>query len=190
VAHSLTLALGVLGWLRPAPAAIEALIGLSIVVVALGNMASTVSAATRRAMLIALGGGIGIALAGSIAGRVAIPTLTLCGVGLFWVCQLALEDGAATAGRARWLIAFVFGLVHGFGFAGALLDAALPQDRLPAVLFGFNAGVEIGQLLVVALAWPLLRWLSRHFGVSGLTQVGSTPVLAAGLYWFLSRSLG
>lgn len=190
VAHSLTLALGVLGWLRPAPVAIEALIGLSIVVVALGNMAPTVSAETRRATLVALAGGLCLALAGSVAGRVAIPFLTLFGVGLFCVCQLALEARSATAGRARWLIAFVFGLVHGFGFAGVLLDAALPRDRLAAALFGFNAGVELGQLLVAALAWPLLRWLSRHFGASGLIQVGSAPVLAAGLYWFLSRSLG
>lgn len=63
----------------------------------------------------------------------------------------------------RWpaLVAFLFGLVHGLGFAGALKEIGLPENHLPAALLTFNAGVEIGQLLTVAGAWLLWRAASR-----------------------------
>ena len=51
--------------------------------------------------------------------------------------------------RAPWLVAFTFGLLHGFGFAGALAEIGLPQRAIPLALFTFNVGVEIGQLLFV-----------------------------------------
>ncbi len=63
--------------------------------------------------------------------------------------------------RSRpWLVAFVFGLLHGFGFAGALSDIGLPEHAIPLALLFFNLGVETGQLLfigAVSLAWALLR---------------------------------
>jgi len=64
----------------------------------------------------------------------------------------------------RWpaLVSFVFGLVHGLGFAGALKDIGLPENNLPVALLTFNLGVEVGQLLMVALAFGLTRWLSRY----------------------------
>jgi hypothetical protein len=89
------------------------------------------------------------------------------------------------------LVAFVFGLIHGFGFAGVLAQIGLPPGRVAAALLGFNLGVELGQLVIVAITWPLLRALLRREPAQRrlLIQLGSTPVLAAGLYWFLSRSL-
>lgn len=64
----------------------------------------------------------------------------------------------------RWpaLLSFLFGLVHGLGFAGALKDIGLPESHLPLALLTFNVGVEIGQLAVVLLAWLVTRWLSRY----------------------------
>ena len=53
--------------------------------------------------------------------------------------------------RAPWLMAFVFGLLHGLGFAGALAQVGLPADEIPLALFSFNVGIEAGQLLFVAL---------------------------------------
>jgi hypothetical protein len=53
--------------------------------------------------------------------------------------------------RAPWLVAFSFGLLHGFGFAGALAEVGLPQNAIPVALLMFNVGVEIGQLLFVAV---------------------------------------
>ena len=70
--------------------------------------------------------------------------------------------GSATLSR-RWpaLVAFLFGLVHGLGFAGALKEIGLPQNHLPVALLTFNVGVELGQLLVVGLAFAIYRALAR-----------------------------
>ncbi len=93
----------------------------------------------------------------------------------------------------RLALAFAFGLVHGFGFAGVLAEMSLPTARLVPALVGFNLGVELGQLAVVALIWPVLALLARlpdarlHRVVA---EVGSAAVCGIGLYWFVTRTLG
>jgi hypothetical protein len=192
VAHSVTLALGVLGVVTPLSAAIEALIGLSIAIVALENFALTSGRATRRAIALALGAGVAAAALAAALGRSAVPASALLGVGLFALCYLGLLERTARPARLRWFVAFVFGLVHGFGFAGLLAEIGLPPGRVAAALFGFNAGVELGQLAIVGVAWPLLQRLLRRAPArrARLIQLGSSPILAAGLFWFLSRSFG
>jgi hypothetical protein len=188
-AHSVTLGLGVLGVIRPDSAAIEALIGLSIVVVAFENFAETVDAPQRRRLLAALAAALALSLLASLTGRFAVPALALAGVSLFTFCYLGLLGVVEQPGSLRWFVAFVFGLVHGFGFAGALAETALPAGRIAHALVGFNLGVELGQLGIVGIAWPLLRlaFRARPGSRTLLIQLGSAPVLAAGLYWFLSR---
>ena len=144
VAHSVTLALGVLGVVRPLSAAIESLIGLSIAIVALENFAFTSGRATRRGIMLALGAGLLAAAVAAALGALALPASALLGVGLFALCSLGLLERVARPARLRWLVAFVFGLVHGFGFAGVLVEIGLPPGRLAAALFGFNLGVELG----------------------------------------------
>jgi len=63
--------------------------------------------------------------------------------------------------QAPWLVAFCFGLLHGFGFAGALADVGLPQQAIPLALLCFNIGVEIGQLIFVAIALAAIALLRR-----------------------------
>jgi hypothetical protein len=92
----------------------------------------------------------------------------------------------------RWFVAFIFGLVHGFGFAGVIAEMALPPDRVAPALFGFNLGVELGQLGIVMLTWPFLRLLSKSERPPGgmlVVQLGSAVVLAVGIFWFLTRAL-
>jgi len=88
----------------------------------------------------------------------------------------------------RWRLTFGFGLVHGFGFAGALRALDLPRALLAPSLVTFNLGVELGQLVIVALAWPLLHWLR---GVRPMWPVGtrwaSAAVAGLGVYWLLER---
>lgn len=88
----------------------------------------------------------------------------------------------------RWRLTFSFGLVHGFGFAGALRALELPRSLLGPSLLTFNLGVEVGQLVIVALAWPLLRWLR---GVRGMWPAGmrwaSLGVAGLGVYWLVGR---
>jgi hypothetical protein len=191
-AHSVTLALGVLGLVRPASGAIEALIGLSIVVVAAENFAETVGAGTRRVLVLGLALLFAVAAVGVSLQVVAVPVAALAGLGLFSLCHLELGRRLERPARLRWLIAFVFGLVHGFGFAGVLAEAGLPAARVGPALLGFNVGVELGQVAIVALAWPLLQRIHAKCVGSRtwVIQLGSTPVLAAGLYWFISRAFG
>ncbi len=89
----------------------------------------------------------------------------------------------------RPLFALVFGLVHGFGFAGVLRETGLPARGLGWALFSFNLGVEIGQLLVVvvvATGLAALRSRSERAG-QNLARAGSVVVAAAGVFWFIER---
>jgi hydrogenase/urease accessory protein HupE len=73
----------------------------------------------------------------------------------------ALQQRETFARRWPAMVAFLFGLVHGLGFAGALKDIGLPQNYLPTALLTFNIGVEVGQLMTVTAAWLLWRVLRR-----------------------------
>jgi hypothetical protein len=121
LAHSLTLACSVFGWLALRPAPVEALIAMSIILVA----------------------------------------------------REALCDRDTLARRMPALVSFLFGLVHGLGFAGALKGIGLPQAHLPLALFTFNVGVEIGQLMTVLAAYALVRLPIPRRGL----ERARTPVL-------------
>lgn len=112
VAHSITLSLATLGFVRVPPAPVEAVIALSIAFVA----------------------------AEIVRSRQGRPGLTE---------------------RAPWVVAFTFGLLHGFGFAGALSQIGLPQHDIPLALFCFNVGVEVGQLTFIAAVFAVVA-VARH----------------------------
>jgi hypothetical protein len=104
-----------------------------------------------------------------------------------WVAAENLFQGG---GRNRWRQTFAFGLIHGFGFAGALLELKLPREGLAWSLLLFNTGVEAGQLLVVAPLFPLLL-LVRRTPWSGLVQKAlSGAALAMALVWLSQRLAG
>ena len=106
---------------------------------------------------------------------------------IVWVAAENLFQGG---GRNRWRQTFAFGLVHGFGFAGALLELQLPREGLAWSLLLFNTGVEAGQLLVVAPLFPLLLLL-RRTPWSGLVQKAlSGAALAMALVWLAQRLAG
>ena len=90
----------------------------------------------------------------------------------------------------RWAAAFGFGMIHGFGFAGALKDLGLPPDALALSLFGFNVGVEIGQLGIVSLFFPIAYQLRfTAFYRRGVLGVGSLAIVAVAMVWLLERAL-
>jgi len=90
---------------------------------------------------------------------------------------------------ARAWIAFFFGLVHGFGFAGVLREFGLPRGALGWSLFSFNFGVEIGQVCIVVVVASLLAALRNRNKELGqrIATVGSVIVILAGFYWFIQR---
>ena len=100
----------------------------------------------------------------------------------------ALNNLRSTVEGRRWIMAFVFGLVHGFGFASVLADLGLPQGALVLALVGFNAGVEVGQLTIVAVFLPLAFWLrgTRFYRV-GVLIGGSLVVALLASWWLVQR---
>ncbi len=91
----------------------------------------------------------------------------------------------------RLLFAFGFGFIHGFGFANALRELALPRESLVAALFSFNLGVECGQACIVLSVAPVLALIRRKNDLFAkrLVMAGSYIVIAAGAFWFVQRVL-
>jgi len=141
VSHSITLAAAVLGYVTVYPAAIEALVALSIVFVA-GELSRS-----------------------------------SCGI-----------EGITM--RCPWLVALLFGLLHGFAFAGSLSKIGLPQENIPSALLLFNCGVEIGQLLFVAIilaAISLFKRLPSFFHPTFWRPLVAYGVGTLASYWLLDR---
>lgn len=129
-------------------------------------------------------------------------TLTLATLGVLALPSRLVESAIAASvvlaalnnvwplfhGR-RWIVAFGFGLVHGFGFASVLADLGLPQGTLVLALLGFNLGVEAGQLAIVAVFLPLAfamrrSWLYRR----GVLLGGSLLIATIAAAWFVERA--
>src|SRR5258708_4002016 len=103
---------------------------------------------------------------------------------IVWV---AVENLAFPATRGRWLVAAIFGLVHGLGFASALTALGLPRDAMVRALVGFNVGVELGQLAFVAVVMPLVVWLAKPGRIPVLPQALSAVVAVIGAIWLIER---
>jgi hydrogenase/urease accessory protein HupE len=95
----------------------------------------------------------------------------------------------------RWRVTFLFGLIHGFGFAGALREVGLPPNAVAVALAAFNVGVEIGQVAIVSLVIPALMILDACFAADRAKPVRAAPLVYVvsalisllGSYWFLTR---
>ena len=85
------------------------------------------------------------------------------------------------------MAAFAFGLIHGFGFASVLRDLGLPQGSLLASLLGFNVGVEIGQLAIVAAFLPLAWLLRKTWLYRQVLTVGSLAIALVACVWLVER---
>jgi hypothetical protein len=89
----------------------------------------------------------------------------------------------------RWIVAFAFGLIHGFGFASVLADLGLPKDALLVALVGFNAGVETGQLAIVAAFLPAAFWLRGTWLYRRMLLLGGSALIAlVAAIWLVERS--
>jgi hypothetical protein len=186
IGHSLSLALAVLGIVRPNINAIEAAIGLTIFLViverASNAMPSARSAAVTTALLLL------VCLVLRWASGYEWQILLLLGMTLFSFCYL--ESAHELNGHAIFRISItgLFGLIHGFGFAGAFLAIELPTDHLIRSLLGFNIGVEIGQLIILALL--VLASEARRIAYGREQLVGDTlaaTVGGLGIFWFANR---
>lgn len=94
--------------------------------------------------------------------------------------------------RVPWLIAFLFGLLHGFGFAGALREIGLPEGDVPVALLTFNLGVELGQLVIIAAALALLALIHRvrPTALRPATLTATYLIGTTASFWFIERMIG
>lgn len=103
------------------------------------------------------------------------------------------EEGAPRlAERVPWIVAFLFGLLHGFGFAGALREIGLPAGDVPMALLTFNIGVELGQLLIIAAGLSLIALLRRFApqALRPMTVAASYAIGTTASFWFIQRLAG
>ena len=129
-----------------------------------------------------------LTLALAVLGLVTIPDRlveSVIAASIVWVAgeNLILRE----APSQRWLVSFLFGLVHGFGFASALTPLALPPWNLAMALLGFNVGVEAGQALVVLLLLPLLLAMRGAVWEGRVVRTASLAVALAGCAWLVER---
>ena len=139
--HSVTLSLAVLGYVHVPSRPVEALIALSIVVVAV---------------------------------------------------ELARNSDAPLTAieRRPWTIAFAFGLLHGFGFAGALAEIGLPANEIPLSLFSFNLGIEVGQLIFISAGLSLYA-VARFLRIARVPhgrQIAAYFIGSLAAFWFIERA--
>jgi hypothetical protein len=131
-----------------------------------------------------------ITLALSVFGLITLrspPVEAAIALSIVLVATEALRERETLARRLPALVSFLFGLVHGLGFAGALKEVGLPQSHLPLALLCFNVGVELGQLLMVVLAFVVVRlpFPQRWLGVARRPALYGIGMLAA--YWSWQR---
>jgi len=129
-----------------------------------------------------------ITLALAALSVVALPSRLVESAIAASVLLAALNNLWPVVQRGRWLVAFTFGLIHGFGFASVLADLGLPQENLLLALVGFNLGVEAGQLCIVAVFLPFayaLRhtWMYRRMVLVG----GSALIVVIAALWMVER---
>lgn len=105
------------------------------------------------------------------------------------IAYVGIENFLVQDAARRWRITFPFGLLHGFGFAGALREIDLPKSRIPSALVAFNLGVEAGQLAALVVAIPLVLWVTKRHTNVRITRGLSACVALAGLVWFVARVL-
>jgi hypothetical protein len=129
-----------------------------------------------------------ITLSLAVLGLVDVPSRIiepLIAASIVWV---AVENLVAPTGIGRrWLVAAIFGLIHGLGFASALTELDLSREALVRALVGFNLGVELGQLAFVVVFLPLLVWASRPGRLPRLPQALSVLVAVVGAVWLVER---
>jgi hydrogenase/urease accessory protein HupE len=160
-------------------------------------LAITILVQSRKALILAITAftlAHSVTLAATVLGWLALPSAaveTTIALSIVLACAECLRPPGSLAHRAPWLVTFAFGLLHGMGFASALLETGLPEKHVPSALLFFNVGVELGQLAAIAVflgaAWFVTR-IERRPAWSTRALVYAMGATAA--YWSLERGIG
>ena len=187
--HSLTLALSAFGVLRADINMIEALIGFTVLAMALEKAGLRLRQLRFFYFCLAL-----FLLIGLIAQTWLVSALTLplwLGLGVFVIFWGLLTDSEARAQKYAPFLSILFGLIHGLGFASVLSEAKLGREDFLFALAGFNIGVEVGQLFFIlclcAFYWLIKRVADKR-QMDDLSYTLACLLVGLGVYWFIERA--
>ncbi len=121
-------------------------------------------------------------------GVITVPERLVEAVIALSIAYVAIENCFIQRLHRRWMVAFLFGLVHGFGFYSVLRALRLPQQGLALALFSFNFGVEVGQVVIVMLCYPALAFLASYPWHDRMVAALSLIIFGLGMYWFVQRA--
>ena len=189
--HSITLALAALGWVIPDLDIVEAAIGFTIALVAVQNIA-VLTGNHRQITYFSVAGLLLIVLI-NLIWNIGLSALSGLGLVLFTLAYLWNSADEHLSANLRLVTSVIFGLIHGFGFASALTETGLASTQLLPALLGFNLGIELGQIVIIAVVWALLQQIrqSRFLTDTRLViDLVSAALCGLGLYWFIGRSYG
>ena len=189
--HSITLALAALGWVIPDLDIVEAAIGFTIALVAVQNIA-VLTGNHRQITYFSVAGLLLIVLI-NLIWNIGLSALSGLGLALFTLAYLWNSTDEHLSANLRLVTSVIFGLIHGFGFASALTETGLASTQLLPALLGFNLGIELGQIVIIAVVWALLQQIrqSRFLTDTRLViDLVSAALCGLGLYWFIGRSYG
>ncbi len=138
-----------------------------------------------------------LTLIGSTLGLFGLPPRPVESIIALSIMFLAVEILKRKPGEQRlsesvpWAVAFGFGLLHGFGFAGALNEIGLPESEVPTALLTFNLGVEAGQLVIVGVTISILEVLRRRFAAlqAPVIKLATYAIGITASFWFIQRTL-
>ncbi len=140
-----------------------------------------------------------LTLAGATLGLVRIPgppVEAAIALSIMFVAAEIMHSRSGNSGlteRYPWVVAFIFGLLHGFGFAGALAQIGLPQSAIPTALLFFNVGVEIGQLFFIACVFSIIalgRAIINRLNLPRMAWLSVVPPYVIGssaTFWTIQR---
>lgn len=131
-----------------------------------------------------------ITLSLAALGYISLPTRWVESAIAFSVAVAALNNIYPVFVHRRTWFAFSFGLIHGMGIASVLLDMGLPDTQRLVSLLGFNLGVEVGQLAIVSIAFPIIILSSQYrYYPALIMKLGSACIVIVALFWLAERSL-
>ena len=156
--------------------------GLLFVVFGWRNLLKTITAFTLAHSL---------TLGLSVFEIVNLPSITIEALIALTIIYLALEISEDRGkDRTPWIMAFGFGLLHGFGFAGALGEIGIANEQLFLSLLFFNIGIEIGQLIMIPI-FLIIIWLLQNIKLNfSVTKLSSYAIGGMGSFWLIERVLG
>ncbi|MEH7108743.1 HupE/UreJ family protein [Bacillus sp. JJ1764] len=128
-----------------------------------------------------------ITLSLAVLGVVTLPSRFVESVIAFSICYVALENIFRKEINHRWTLTFLFGLIHGLGFASILREMAIPKSHLAVALVNFNLGIEAIQLTIVLVLLPILAFIQKQKKYSIYVKVGSIIITLLGGFWLVER---